>query len=60
MNVLILDGHPDERRLVSALLDAYAAALDPNSTVRRIAVRDLSFNPNLRGLCRRATLGAGP
>ncbi len=33
---------------MSALLDAYAGALDPNSTVRRIAVRDLSFNPNLR------------
>jgi len=48
LNVLVLDGHPDEHRLVSSLLDHYAASLQPGSTVRRIAVRDLAFDPNLR------------
>ncbi len=48
MHVLILDGHPDERRLVSALLDHYADSLQPSATVQRIAVRDLSFDVNLR------------
>jgi len=48
MHVLILDGHPDERRLVSALLDHYAGSLQPGATVQRIAVRDLSFDVNLR------------
>ncbi len=48
MHVLILDGHPDERRLVSALLDHYASSLHPEATVQRVAVRDLAFDPNLR------------
>ncbi len=48
MHVLILDGHPDERRLNSTLLDHYAASLRPEVTVQRIAVRDLAFDPNLR------------
>ena len=48
MHVLILDGHPDERRLVSSLLDHYATSLDVGSTIQRIAVRDLAFDPNLR------------
>ncbi len=48
MHVLILDGHPDEGRLVSALLDHYARSLQPGMTVQRIAVRDLAFDPNLR------------
>ena len=48
MHVLILDGHPDEQRLVGALLDHYAMSLPPGATLRRIAVRDLAFDPNLR------------
>ncbi len=48
LRILILDGHPDEQRLVSSLLDHYAASLEPDATVQRIAVRDLAFDPNLR------------
>ena len=48
MHVLILDGHPDEQRLVSSLLDYYATSLGMGATVQRIAVRDLAFDPNLR------------
>ncbi len=48
MRVLILDGHPDEGRLVSTLLDHYAKSLGLDATVRRIGVRDLTFDPNLR------------
>jgi putative NADPH-quinone reductase len=48
MRVLILDGHPDGGRLVCHLLDHYQAALGDEAEVERIAVRDLSFEPNLR------------
>lgn len=48
MNVLLLDGHPDDGRLTSSLLDFYEAAILANATVTRIAVRDLSFTPNLK------------
>jgi putative NADPH-quinone reductase len=48
MNILILDGHPDQARLVTHLLDVYAAALPPGHSVERIAVRDLDFTPNLQ------------
>lgn len=48
MHILILDGHPDEGRLTSHLLDHYAAALPETATVDRFAVRDLTFDPNLR------------
>lgn len=48
MRVLILDGHPDDGRLISSLLDRYAAALPPGAVVERIAVRDLAFEPVLR------------
>lgn len=48
MHVLILDGHPDEKRLVSSLLDHYEAALEGAATVERFAARDLAFDPNLR------------
>lgn len=48
MKVLILDGHPDEGRLITHLLDHYAAALPAGTEVTRLAVRDLSFDPNLR------------
>lgn len=48
MKVLLLDGHPDEARLTTHLLDLYAAALPAQAEVTRIAVRDLAFAPNLR------------
>ena len=48
MHVLILDGHSDGHRLIGALLDHYAASLEAGTTVQRIAVRDLAFDPNLR------------
>lgn len=48
MRVLILDGHPDEDRLTSHLLDHYAASLDNAATIERVALRGLSFDPNLR------------
>lgn len=48
MRVLIVDGHPDDGRLVSHLLDTYQAALGADISVERIAVRDLTFEPNLR------------
>ena len=48
MRVLIIDGHPDEDRLTSHLLDRYAASLAADATVERFAVRDLRFDPNLR------------
>lgn len=48
MRVLILDGHPDEARLTSHLLDVYQAALPADAVVERIAVRHLAFDPVLR------------
>lgn len=48
LHTLIIDGHPTAGRLIGALLDHYAASLPPGTTVERIAVRDLAFDPNLR------------
>ncbi len=48
MQVLIIDGHPDESRLLATLLGHYAASLNDSVTVRRIAVRALAFDANLR------------
>lgn len=48
MRCLILDGHPDSGRLVSALLDIYAAALPAGTEVVRLAVRDMAFDPDMR------------
>ena len=48
MRVLVLDGHPDAGRLISGLLDHYAAALPPATIIERIAVSDLDFSPNLK------------
>ena len=48
LRVLIIDGHPDAGRLTGSLLDHYEASLPPATTVERISVRDLSFDPNLR------------
>ena len=48
MHVLAIDGHPDEGRLTSHLLDHYAASLGGATKVERFAARDLSFDLNLR------------
>jgi putative NADPH-quinone reductase len=48
MNVLLIDGHPDQGRFASHLLDCYAAALPASADVTRVAVRDLAFAPILR------------
>lgn len=48
MKVLLLDGHPDEGRLTTHLLEIYARALPADAEITRIAVRDLAFDPNLR------------
>jgi putative NADPH-quinone reductase len=47
MRVLILDGHPDEGRLLTELLDSYSAALPASAEVQRIDVRGLRFDPVL-------------
>jgi NAD(P)H dehydrogenase (quinone) len=51
MNIVMIDGHPDSGRLVSALMDLYeaalSAALPAASTVTRFALRDLRFDPVL-------------
>ena len=48
VNVLILDGHPDEGRLLNHLLDHYQRSLSADASVVRINLRDLSFDLNLR------------
>lgn len=48
MNVLLIDGHPDEGRLSSDLLDAYEKALPADAETSRFAIRDLTFDPVLR------------
>lgn len=47
MHVLMLDGHPDEGRLVSALLYHYAKSLQDDVAVQRIAVRAIVSDPDL-------------
>ena len=49
LRVVIVDGHPDQQRLVSSLIDHYAAPLEADVAVQQIAIRDLSFDPNLKG-----------
>lgn len=48
MRVLILDGHPDDGRLVSHLLDHFQSSLGRDIEIERVAVRDLAFDPILR------------
>ncbi|MGL4513045.1 MAG: NAD(P)H-dependent oxidoreductase [Lacipirellulaceae bacterium] len=50
MRITILDGHPDQTSLTTALLGAYAqGAASGGHEVRRVVVRDLQFEPVLRG-----------
>lgn len=47
-NVLLIDGHPDEGRFASHLLDIYEAALPADCTITRVNVRKMEFTPHLR------------
>jgi putative NADPH-quinone reductase len=50
MRITILDGHPDQTSLTTALADAYAlGAASGGHEVRRLVIRDLQFEPVLRG-----------
>lgn len=55
MKVLVLDGHPDQGRLTTHLLDSYCQALPASAEVIRVAVRDLAFSPVLRHVYARRT-----
>ncbi|WP_299192423.1 NAD(P)H-dependent oxidoreductase [uncultured Erythrobacter sp.] len=48
MNVLLVDGHPDEGRFASHLLDIYENSLPASCTVTRLNIRELEFTPILR------------
>jgi len=48
LNILLIDGHPDEGRFASHLLDLYQEALPSDCTVSRVNVRDMEFTPVLR------------
>jgi len=48
LQVLVIDGHPDQGRLTSFLLDHYVTSLNAAASIERIALRDLAFDPNLR------------
>jgi NAD(P)H dehydrogenase (quinone) len=48
VNILIIDGHPAPQRLTSHLLGHYAASVGAAASVQIIAVRDLTFDPNLK------------
>lgn len=47
MRVLLIDGHPDADRLSAHLLDIYAQGLPDGAEIRRLAIRDLAFDPDL-------------
>ena len=47
--ILLIDGHPDETRLTSALMSSYRhGAEEAGYQVSQIVIRDLAFEPNLR------------
>ncbi|WP_298466266.1 NAD(P)H-dependent oxidoreductase [uncultured Erythrobacter sp.] len=48
MRVLLLDGHPDEGRYSSSLLDHYKRSLPSTAQVEYVALRELAFDPNLK------------
>lgn len=55
MNVLLIDGHPDEGRYCSYLMEEYRAALPAQAEITAVALRDLRFDPNLAHGYRRRT-----
>ncbi|MEM7778822.1 MAG: NAD(P)H-dependent oxidoreductase [Pseudomonadota bacterium] len=48
LNVLLIDGHPDEGRFASHLLDIYQKALPADVQITRINIREMEFTPNLK------------
>ena len=47
--ILLIDGHPDETRLTSALMSAYRrGAEEAGYQVSHIVIRELAFEPNLQ------------
>ncbi|MEO1729699.1 MAG: NAD(P)H-dependent oxidoreductase [Pseudomonadota bacterium] len=48
LNILLIDGHPDQGRFASHLLDLYQDALPKDCSVTRFNVRDMEFTPILR------------
>ena len=47
--ILLIDGHPDETRLTSALMSAYrSGAEEAGYQVSQILIRELAFEPNLK------------
>ena len=47
--ILLIDGHPDETRLTSALMLAYRSGAEKAGyQVSQIVSRDLAFEPNLQ------------
>ena len=47
--ILLIDGHPDETRLTSALMSAYrSGAEEAGYQVSQIVIRELAFEPNLQ------------
>ncbi|MBU3029868.1 NAD(P)H-dependent oxidoreductase [Paracoccus marinaquae] len=47
MRALLIDGHSDGDRLSSHLLDVYQNALPAGTGIRRLAIRDMQFDPDL-------------
>jgi NAD(P)H dehydrogenase (quinone) len=48
LNILLIDGHPDEGRFASHLLDLYQEALPTDCNITRINVREMEFTSILR------------
>ena len=47
--ILLIDGHPDETRLTSALMSVYrSGAEEAGYQVSQIVIRELAFEPNLQ------------
>lgn len=60
MRILLLDGHPDEGRFASHLLDIYRQAIPRDCHVEQVALRDIAFTPILRhGYARRTAWEPG-
>ncbi len=47
MRYLLVDGHPDDGRLTTAILDHYADSCPPDCEIDRLVLRDLDFDPVL-------------
>ncbi|GAA0481453.1 hypothetical protein GCM10009096_24520 [Parasphingorhabdus litoris] len=45
MRIVLLDGHPDDGRYSSHLLQVYENALPSDAIVEKVAVRDMQFSP---------------